>query len=502
MDPQATNYESSANVNDGSCIYPTTNGSLEIKGTLPGELNEISGMIHINGKLYALNDGGNSNELFVVDTLTRNIEKTITLEGATNVDWEDLTTDGTYIYIGDFGNNAHGNRTDLKIYRVPVQSIAAIEGTTGTVPAGDIDVIHFSYEDQTDFTSQPGNHTAFDCEAVLYDNGKLHLFTKNWIGNTTSHYTVPAEPGDYVAEKRGSFDTGGVLVTSATKANNKIVILLGYIVGGAYPCSIWMISGFSEMDQLFTDGNKRKIDIGSAGSIGQVESITAVKPTRVLISNEYTYREVEIPPLAPFVFEVQQSLYGLNTDAWTPQYVLPLGIANFNSRLSNSQVVLTWEYSDQEFAYFEVEAAGRVDGTYRSIGKIYRTGNTSIFSFTDPEPLVSDQRFYRIRIVSPEGKYVYSKTLAVRDSSSTQFNLTVAPNPFKDKLDISFYSDKRQTVRFSISDLQGRTVALKQLQCTPGRYSYIIDGLQGLSQGVYFLKTQTAENTFVRKLVR
>ncbi|HRN56179.1 MAG TPA: T9SS type A sorting domain-containing protein, partial [Agriterribacter sp.] len=102
----------------------------------------------------------------------------------------------------------------------------------------------------------------------------------------------------------------------------------------------------------------------------------------------------------------------------------------------------------------------------------------------------------------PDGKYAYSKTLAVTDSSNTQFHLTVAPNPFKDKLDISFYSDKRQTVQFSITDMHGRTVMLKQLQCTPGRYSYMMDGLQALSSGVYFLTARTPGSSYVRKIVR
>jgi hypothetical protein len=83
-----------------------------------------------------------------------------------------------------------------------------------------------------------------------------------------------------------------------------------------------------------------------------------------------------------------------------------------------------------------------------------------------------------------------------------QFNLIVAPNPFRDKLDISFYSDKRQPVQFSITDMHGRTVMLKQLQCTPGRYSYMMDGLQSLSSGVYFLTARTPGNNYVRKIVR
>ena len=200
---------------------------------------------------------------------------------------------------------------------------------------------------------------------------------------------------------------------------------------------------------------------------------------------------------------VDQSLYDLDISQWMPLYILPLGIANFTSRLSNNQVVLTWEYSEPGAAYFEVEASNNSNVGYKSIGKVHISNPaSSLFSFTDKSLLVSAQRFYRVKIISADGKFTYSKTLNVTDSSNMQFNLVVAPNPFMDKLDISFYSDKRQTVQFSITDMHGRTIMQKQLQCTPGRYSYMMDGLQQLSSGVYFLTARTPGNNYVRKIVR
>ncbi len=500
MDPLAINYNAPATINDGSCSYSPTSATLVQKGIFNNELKEISGMVHINGKLYAINDGGNDNSLYVIDTLTGAVEKIVTLEGATNKDWEDITADGTYIYIGDFGNNAHGNRTDLKFYRVPLQSINGIAQPAGTIPEDDIDIIYFSYEDQTDFSSQSGNHTAFDCESVLYDNGKLHFFTKNWIGNTTSHYTVPAQPGEYIAEELETFDTGGILITGAAKTNNNIVMLLGYKLGGNYPCTLWMISGYSEMDQLFTTGNKRKIDLGSAVSIGQVESITAVKPTRVLISNEYTYKEI-FPPLPPI--EIQPTLYALNSDKWTPEFVLPFSITDFTVHYYNNQSTLSWVYPNQDLVLFEVESSDKANGIYHTVGKVYCIDNPSgQFNFSDPKLLFSGSRFYRIKLISPDGKMRYSKTLSVSNDGTVQSDLLVKPNPFREKIEIRFFSQKWQIVQFSIMDVHGRVVLKRQIQCTPGSYDFLIDGLQGLPQGYYFLKTQTPGQVFVNKLLR
>ncbi len=513
MDPAASNYIEHATISDGSCAYADGLANLLNSkiATLGEDLEEISGMIYWNGKLYGHEDSGNDPIIYEMDAVTGEVSKRITLDvPLANMDWEDITQDETYIYVGDFGNNS-GTRHNLRIFRVAKNLISAIEDESATIPAANIQTIEFTYNDQTDFTSHP-NATPFDCEAMIYHDGNLHLFTKGWDGNGTRHYVLPATPGTQEAVYLENFNTAALRITSATKANNNAVILLGYETEFSISplilprAAIWIISGFNNYNTIMESGNKRKIDLGlivdalgTRDGVGQVEGIVAINQTRVLISNEYFTRTVPILG----TYTVPQSLYELDISQWMPLYVLPLGIANFTSRVSNSQVVLTWEYGEKDVAYFEVESSGKADGTYQSVGKVYYAGGTStVFSFTDKEPLVADKRFYRIRIVSPDGKYSYSKTLTVTDSSGIEFSLAVMPNPFHDKVDISFYSDKRQTVQFSIVDMQGRIIMQKQLQCMPGRYSYMMDGLQGLSRGVYFLTARIPGNHYVRKIVR
>src|SRR4051812_26285025 len=124
-DPNASNYNPSATTNNGSCSYPATSVSLTNGTALPAALKETSGLIYTDGGLWTLNDSGNSPAFYQIDESTGATLKTVNISNATNVDWEDLTADDTYFYIGDFGNNASGDRTDLKIYRVLKSSIGA-----------------------------------------------------------------------------------------------------------------------------------------------------------------------------------------------------------------------------------------------------------------------------------------------------------------------------------------------------------------------------------------
>src|SRR6185437_11352921 len=133
-DTKASNYNAKATINNGSCAYASSDVALKNfkKTTLPATINEISGIIYFNGKLYGHNDSGGQPAIYEIDTSTGIITKTITLQGASNVDWEDITQDDENIYLGDFGNNESGNRTDLIVYKFPkadIQNSAGIDIT-------------------------------------------------------------------------------------------------------------------------------------------------------------------------------------------------------------------------------------------------------------------------------------------------------------------------------------------------------------------------------------
>ena len=62
-DPQASNYDPLASLNDGTCIYGVTNYSPNLIGDLSFNLNENSGLIYWNNKLVTFNDSGGANKI-------------------------------------------------------------------------------------------------------------------------------------------------------------------------------------------------------------------------------------------------------------------------------------------------------------------------------------------------------------------------------------------------------------------------------------------------------
>ena len=189
---------------------------------LPAELKEVSGMTQTpNGDLWLLNDSHNPADLFRFDPVEGKLLETRHLP-VTNFDWEDLTHDAAgNLYIGDFGNN-YNRRQNLRIFRF-------------NPATGQIDSIQFRYPDQTAFPPASEKNWNFNCEAMVFMNDSLHLFSKNsFKGNFyTKHYVLPARPQReaYIAELRDSVRLKNRVVTGAAiSRDGKTMVLTGYLI--------------------------------------------------------------------------------------------------------------------------------------------------------------------------------------------------------------------------------------------------------------------------------
>ena len=268
--------------------------NIEEKFELTEEVKETSGLIFFNDKIITHNDSGDIANLYEIDTNSGAVTRTINIINATNVDWEDISQDDTHIYIADIGNNS-GNRQDLKIYKVLKSDYLASTNVTA-------EIISFSYEDQTDFTSQP-NNTNFDAEAIGIYLDNIVIFTKHWIDFQTDAYIIPKSPGNHTAQKVSSFNAEG-LITGAD-FNGEHLILTGYnsmavpflvFANENRPPGVDFFGGFVEKINLIGDAF---LENGS-----QIEGITFFASDKCYISREFSSANV-----GGMNFEFPQKLY-------------------------------------------------------------------------------------------------------------------------------------------------------------------------------------------------
>lgn len=282
-DPAATNFSSRARTDEG-CIYKERKKTPNILTELPKTVKETSGLELMNGELFTHNDRGHTNHLYTIDPETGNITATIELTNGTNEDWEDLARSETHLFVGDMGNN-DGNRKDLKIYRVKKSDL---EGSGDRQVQHD-GIIRLRYPEQTIFFLDDHN---FDCEALIYRNNYLYLFTKHRTDNRTNLYRIPAEPSEdeYAAELLASFPAGGRITGADIRQDGRVVILSGY--NKSDDVFLWVLSNF-EGDNFFS-GEKMRIGLGSFASIGQMEAVVFKSHNELYLSSEKT-KEHNLP---------------------------------------------------------------------------------------------------------------------------------------------------------------------------------------------------------------
>jgi hypothetical protein len=247
---------------------------------LSPQIKETSGLIFFNDLLWTHNDD-TDNYLYGIDTLSGKIIKTIRLTYHENIDWEEISQDENYIYVGDIGNNK-GNRKDLKIYRVEKEFL--INGKLK------FDTISFRYELQTDFNSLKSNTTNFDCESFIVTNDSIYLFTKEWSSLKTSIYSISKLPGNYIAKFIVSYPVKGLITGAVYVKNKNRIILCGY--SKLLEPFVFKIDNFQNGN--FSSCVKNKIGINLP--LHQIEGITTSDGSNYFLVNEYFSKSlIEIP---------------------------------------------------------------------------------------------------------------------------------------------------------------------------------------------------------------
>ena len=225
---------------------------------LSDSLKENSGLDFYRGKLYTMNDGGNSSAIFEIDPSSGKILNTVKTE-LPNHDWEAIASDSLHIYTGDFGNNA-GTRQDLKIYKIPFN---------GSAISDSVKTVSYYYPEQNDFSRKNINND-YDAEAMIVLHGKIHVFTKEWVSKATTHYVIDPEiSANQPAQRVATYKTNYV-VTDAAYFKGKL-----YLAGYTRNTEVFL-SVFNESEPgIFFKDQPKKYYLGSSLGIGQIEGIAA-----------------------------------------------------------------------------------------------------------------------------------------------------------------------------------------------------------------------------------
>ena len=171
------------------------------------------------GTFYTHGDHGNDPVLFLINWQGE-VLREVDVPTARNEDWEALTTDDRgRIYIGDFGNNGQ-QRRDLCIYRFDPAQPSALPPQ-----------ICFHYADQTQFPPMHKEDYNWDCEAMVWRDGQLYLFSRDRGQSRTCRiHCLPDRPtssdAQVAAEYLGQYELPGQVTDAALSPDGHTLALL------------------------------------------------------------------------------------------------------------------------------------------------------------------------------------------------------------------------------------------------------------------------------------
>ncbi len=246
--------------------------NMQVVTPLHSQIAETSGLIFIDGKLITHNDSGGAAALYELDSTTGNVLRTVVIQNASNYDWEAVTRDDSFIYIGDFGNN-NGDRTNLRIFKISIQDY--INTVNDTVVA---DTILFSYADQTEFNTTQFS-TNYDAEAFISISDSLYIFTKNWGNYWSNIYALPKLPGNYSISKIDSINVQGLITDAFYHAASQKIILTGYTF------SPFLVTLDMVTPPFFSESHIIRPNVTTTASI-QIEGVSSLDGNTFYISSE------------------------------------------------------------------------------------------------------------------------------------------------------------------------------------------------------------------------
>jgi hypothetical protein len=247
---------------------------------LPAELFESSGLLYSDKKLWTINDNGGLACLYQIDTLNGNIKQKVFIDNYPNIDWEEITADENYIYIGDFGNN-YGNRKNLRILKINKKDISSKKEVHLNAEA-----INFSYKMQQNYRYD--EYTTYDGEAMISLNNYLYLFSMNRGGKKCMVYKIPKTPGHHETLPIHRFHADGKITGACYDSTQNTVLIIGYSGMRTHPF-VWRFKNFE--NDNFLHGNQEYYYIGNEKA-WQVEAITFVGKNKAYFSCETSGEKV------------------------------------------------------------------------------------------------------------------------------------------------------------------------------------------------------------------
>lgn len=229
--------------------------------------------------------------------------------------------------------------------------------------------------------------------------------------------------------------------------------------------------------------------IGATNSTGASAGVSSINNIRIMKNNDGCGASLTgtTTVITPTYAEAHDDGYVLHASVssfssfyFTGQdmLILPQQIISFNGKLKNDDAELVWEIKNEEStSHYEIERS--IDGNiFTKAGTVHSNGDhtgvsTYLFRDLNVVSIKAAALYYRLKVVSLDGKITYSKIVLV--PLNNNYSVFVYPNPVKDLLSIRLNLATQEQLSIEVSDMQGRIVYKGTRQAGNGATDLNID---------------------------
>jgi hypothetical protein len=180
---------------------------------------------------------------------------------------------------------------------------------------------------------------------------------------------------------------------------------------------------------------------------------------------------------------------------------LPVTLINFSGKNNGNNNVLSWAViNEQNLARYELQRSTNGQD-YSFVSEITASGRSNYNYADNITGGTYSTFFYRLKSTDKDGRISYSAVVKIRMSAKGVF-AEIAPNPFRDKLNVNIESPAKDRATLMLTDLSGRQLIKKSILLSQGNNAFEMKETIKLSNGTYLLTVITSGQTQSSKVIK
>ncbi|MBS1745547.1 MAG: T9SS type A sorting domain-containing protein [Bacteroidetes bacterium] len=185
--------------------------------------------------------------------------------------------------------------------------------------------------------------------------------------------------------------------------------------------------------------------------------------------------------------------------------VLPVSILNFGGFIKDNAAYLNWSTAmENNNKGFYIERSKDAQN-FSNIGFVAGAGNSSQirrYAFQDisVKDMLATTTYYRLKQMDLDGKFSYSKVLALNLKNVAQWRLF--PNPVKDMATVELNLTTSSAVTVMVFAQDGRVVANTDKGILTAGTQQVFINMQSLAKGAYTVRVKAGSDTYSKIIVK